>query len=181
MRQARPVIGERVSPRPNLLAGRADKLVRAESEFGNSPPPEGCPKGGVVEVRKTKHYKSLPFNPDLKARARQLRQGGMLHEALMWNRLKQGQLNGLDFDRQKVIGEYIVDFYCAERDVVIELDGPSHYGREDYDERRDSFLKGLGLTVVHIPVWDVLHHMESVVESLRNHPGLAATPTEEGN
>ncbi len=123
-------------------------------------------------MRHTARYYSLPYNPELKTRARELRKAGMLHEALMWNQLKRGQLNGLDFDRQKIIGNYIVDFFCAEKFVAVELDGPSHDGREGYDERRDSFLKSLGLTVIHIPVVDVLKNMEAVVEYLRHHPDL---------
>jgi very-short-patch-repair endonuclease len=99
----------------------------------------------------------------------------------MWNRLKRGQLNGLDFDRQKIIGNYIVDFFCAEKFVVIELDGPSHDGREEYDACRDEFMRSLGLTVIRIPVVDVLKNMEAVVEYLKHHPGLTATPPEEGN
>lgn len=105
----------------------------------------------------------------------------MLHEALMWNRLKRGQLNGLDFDRQKIIGSYIVDFYCAEKHFVLELDGTSHEDRLEYDERRDAYLRHLGLTVVHIPVSAVLNDLDNVVAFLMDHPGLAATPPEEGN
>ncbi len=132
-------------------------------------------------MRATKLYRALPYNPRLKARAKELRKAGMLHEALMWNQLKRGSLNGLDFDRQKIIGNYIVDFFCAEKSVVIELDGSSHIDREEYNERRDAFLRSLGLTVLRIPVSAVLGNMEGVVEYLRDHPGLAATPPKEGN
>ena len=66
-------------------------------------------------MRNTTNYKSLPFNPALKKRAKELRQAGILHEALLWNQLKRKKLNGLDFDRQKIIGDFIVDFFCAEK------------------------------------------------------------------
>jgi len=66
-------------------------------------------------MRNTQKYKSLPFNPALKDRAKTLRKAGILHETLLWLELKSKKLNGLDFDRQKIIGNYIVDFYCAER------------------------------------------------------------------
>ncbi len=134
-----------------------------------------------IAVRATKIYRALPFNPDLKQKAKELRKAGMLHEALMWNRLKRRQLNGLDFDRQKIIGNYIVDFFCAEKGFILELDGPSHDVREAHDARRDSFLRSLGLTVVRVPVSEVLGNLDGVVEMLRHHPGLAATPPEEGN
>ena len=132
-------------------------------------------------MRKTQAYKSLPYSPALKDKAKALRKAGMLHEALLWLELKGGKLNGLDFDRQKIIGNYIVDFFCAEKSVVIEADGASHQGREDCDAERDAYLNGLGLTVIRIAVKDILQNMEGVVAFLKNHPALAGTPPEEGN
>jgi very-short-patch-repair endonuclease len=141
-------------------------------------------------MRDTQRYMSLPFNPKLKQRAKALRQAGMLHEALLWNQLKRKQFQGLDFDRQKIIGNYIVDFFCAENGVVIEADGASHQGREDYDAHRDAYLKGLGLTVIHITVKDILQDMGGVLMGLERdiagverppRQALPATPPKEGN
>ncbi len=64
-------------------------------------------------MRDTKKYRSLPYNPALKERAKALRRAENLAEVLLWNPLKRKQFLGLDFDRQKIIGNYIVDFYCA--------------------------------------------------------------------
>lgn len=105
----------------------------------------------------------------------------MLHEALLWNQLKRRNLNGLDFDRQKIIGNFIVDFFCAEKGVVIEADGASHIGREDDDASRDAYLNSLGLVVIRIAVKDILQNMEGVLSFLRNHLALTGTPPEEGN
>lgn len=124
-------------------------------------------------MRNTQRYRSLPFNSKLKQRAKELRKAGMLHEALLWNQLKRKQFKGLDFDRQKIIGNYIVDFYCAEKNVVIEADGASHEGRQDYDAKRDAYLKGLGLTVIHINVKDILQNMDGVIAFLEGHPTLS--------
>ena len=132
-------------------------------------------------MRDTRGYISMPFNPKLKQRAKELRKAGMLHEALLWNRLKRKRFNGLDFDRQKIIGNYIVDFFCAEKRVVIEADGTSHQGRETYDAERDAYLIGLGLTVIRIPVKDVFQNMELVIAFLEYHPALTGTPPGEGN
>lgn len=132
-------------------------------------------------MRNTQHYMSLPFNPKLKQRAKELRKAGILHEALLWNHLKRKQFKGLDFDRQKIIGNYIVDFFCAEKGVVIEADGVSHQGREDYDAERDAYLSGLGLTVIRIAASDILQNMEAVLVFLQDHPALTGTPPEEGN
>lgn len=148
----------------------------------NSPPMEGCQAkpDGVVK-RDTKAYMSLPYNPALREHARELRKAGMLHEVLLWQRLKNGQLHGLDFDRQKIIGNYIVDFYCASESLVIEVDGSSHDEKADADQQRDAYLRSLGLHVVRIRAVDVLRNLEGVVEYLRTTPSLRATPPKEGN
>lgn len=132
-------------------------------------------------MRQTRNYQSLPFNPALKERAKALRKAGILHEALLWLELKSEKLNGLDFDRQKIIGNYIVDFYCAEKSVVIEVDGSSHDSKQLEDAQRDAYLHGLGLTVIRILARDVLQNLAGVVMFLRNHPALSGTPPVEGN
>ena len=110
-----------------------------------------------------------------------MRKAGFLHEALLWNQLKAKKFNGLDFDRQKIIGNYIVDFYCAEKAVVIEIDGSSHDNKQDEDAKRDAYLRSLGLVVICLLVKDVLRNMEGVVFYLEHHPALAGTPPREGN
>jgi hypothetical protein len=66
-------------------------------------------------MRTTKNHMALSYNPKLKDRAKALRKAGNLPEVLLWNKLKNNQLRGLDFDRQKIIGNYVVDFYCAKK------------------------------------------------------------------
>lgn len=132
-------------------------------------------------MRATQNYKSLPYNPALRDKAKALRKAGILHEALLWNELKSKKLNGLDFDRQKIIGNYIVDFFCAEKLTVIEVDGASHNEKQAEDAKRDSYLEGLGLCVIRILAKDVLRNMEGVIVFLSNHPALTGTPPEEGN
>ena len=123
-------------------------------------------------MRNTNTYKALPYNPKLKARARALRKAGMLHEALLWNQLKRKKLNGLDFDRQKIIGNYIVDFFCSEHGVVVEVDGASHHSKFDKDAERSSYLTSLGLVLIRVPVKDVLQNLEGVMLYLQNHSAL---------
>jgi very-short-patch-repair endonuclease len=123
-------------------------------------------------MRSTKKYMSLPYNPALKERARELRKAGNLSEVLLWNQLKNKQLLGLDFDRQKIIGNYIVDFYCAEKEFVLEIDGSSHDNKVEYDALRDAFLTGLGLTVIHILDIDVKTNLSGVMQLLQRHSAL---------
>ena len=124
---------------------------------------------------------SLPYNPKLKERARALRKAGNLSEVLFWNQVKNKQFKGLDFDRQKIIGNYIVDFYCANCHVVVEIDGSSHDDKQEYDAERDAFLESLGLRIIHIPVADVMNNMGAVIEMLLDHPALKGTPPADGN
>lgn len=105
----------------------------------------------------------LPYNPKLKDRAKELRKAGNLSEALLWNQFKNKKLNGLSFDRQRVIGNYIVDFFCFDKNLVIEIDGSSHDNKVEYDNDRDIFLKGLGLKVLRIKDSDVRKNMDYVL------------------
>jgi len=154
----------------------------------NSPPVEGWSKTGVVTIpridkvkRASKNYFNLPYNPKLKERARALRKAGNLPEVLFWQRVHKNKFKGLDFDRQKIIGNYIVDFYCPNYQVVIEIDGSSHDNKQEYDAKRDKFLQSLGLEVIHISAKEVLQELDDVMHKLHNHPTLSGTPPTEGN
>lgn len=118
--------------------------------------------------RNTKNYLSLPHNPNLKKRAQALRKSRNKAEVIFWNEVKRGKIFGLDFDRQKIIGNYIVDFYCANCNLVVEIDGSSHVGKEEYDEQRDAFLHSLGLKVIHFPAWQVVKQTDHVIKSLKH-------------
>ena len=107
----------------------------------------------------------IHYNPKLKALAAQLRSRGTKSEILLWNQLKGGQLNGLRFIRQKPIGDFIVDFYCKEVGLVIELDGLSHQCNEvmDLDERKQSYLESIGLKVIRFEDEDVIRDLPNVM------------------
>ncbi|MCL2338439.1 MAG: DUF559 domain-containing protein [Proteobacteria bacterium] len=73
-----------------------------------------------------------------------------LSEVLIWKELCHKKFLGLNFDRQKIIGNYIVDFYCPDIGIVIEVDGNSHDFKEKYDTIRHKYLENLGLIVIHL-------------------------------
>jgi very-short-patch-repair endonuclease len=130
----------------------------------------------------------LPFNPNLKERARELRKAGNLAEIIFWKQVRNKQFLGLDFDRQKIVGNYIVDFYCKELGVVVEIDGDSHNEKMEYDAKRDEYLKSLGLKVYHVRAEDVLNNIEGVMKfleteltPLRDGNVTPLTPLQEGN
>lgn len=78
----------------------------------------------------------LPYNPRLKAVARELRNRSTLAEILLWEHLRNGQRRGYDFHRQKPIDEYIVDFFAADLMLAVEIDGDSHAFKGAEDEAR---------------------------------------------
>jgi len=127
-------------------------------------------------MRNSKNYFSLPFNPELRERAKELRRAGNLSEVLLWQNFCKGRFRKFDFDRQKIIGNYIVDFYCTNCHVVIEIDGSSHDEKIEYDHERDEFFESLGLVVIHIPASDVLKRLKDVMLMLYKHPALQEAP-----
>ncbi len=109
---------------------------------------------------------TLPCNSNLKTRARALRQAYNLPEVLFWKQVAKGRFHDIDFDRQRIIGNYIVDFYIKRLGLVIEIDGSSHDGKEDYDRDREAYLVSLGLRVFRIQVKEIMFHMEEVMKGL---------------
>ena len=110
----------------------------------------------------------LPYNKDLKKFSQKLRKSMTDAERRLWTRIRSKQLRNLQFYRQKIIGEYIVDFYCPKVNLIIELDGGQHYTEEgrQKDKFRDEFLAGLGLQVIRFSDRDVLTRIDSVLEKI---------------
>ena len=110
----------------------------------------------------------MKLDPQLLEFAKTMRHNSTDAEHLMWQLLRAKRFMNLKFRRQHVIEPYIVDFYCHEIGLVIELDGSQH-GMDDaieYDAERTNFLEALGLTVVRYWNDDVLSRTEVVLEDL---------------
>ena len=89
-------------------------------------------------------------------------------ERFLWSKIRCKQLKGLQFYRQKIMGKYIVDFYCPRAKLVIEVDGGQHYsdyGKEK-DNIRDDYIKGTGMTVIRFSDRDVLKNIDVVLEEI---------------
>ncbi|CAE6920677.1 putative protein [Vibrio sp. B1ASS3] len=99
----------------------------------------------------------------------QLRTNMPKPEEVLWQRIRRKQL-GVKFRRQHGIGRYIVDFYCTELNLVIEIDGNSHFSDEgkEKDAMRDAFLEALGIKVLRFTNEEVMKQTESVLERLFN-------------
>ena len=105
-------------------------------------------------------------------RARELRKNMTDAERLLWSRLRRRQIHGRRFRRQHPIGPYIADFACAERRLVIELDGGQHVQAKDKDAARTRWLEETGYRVLRFCNHDVLTQIDAVLHVL-----AAATQT----
>jgi very-short-patch-repair endonuclease len=103
--------------------------------------------------------------------ARQLRKDPTDAEARLWRHLRCGQLGGLHFRRQAVIGPYVVDFLCARAKLVIELDGGQHVERAGYDAVRTAHMHAVGYCVLRFWNHDVLLHTDDVLAEIHRHVG----------
>ncbi len=123
----------------------------------------------------------IPYNPRLKALARQLRNNLTRAEAMLWKHLKDKQLMGYDFDRQRPVDEYIVDFFCKDLLLAIELDGASHDHPDAYaaDLQRQQRLENLGIRLLRFEDNDVQRDPAAVVRAIEDwisREGLARAP-----
>ncbi|MBP0018737.1 MAG: endonuclease domain-containing protein [Cyanobacteria bacterium SBLK] len=127
----------------------------------------------------------IPYNPKLKARARELRKNMTKGERKLWQHLKGKQMRGYDFDRQRPIDQFIVDFYCKALMLAIEIDGSSHNSEEAQERDRDRQyrLESLGIRFLRFQEGEVCEHIDGVLLAIddwierQTHP---PTPSQEG-
>ena len=107
--------------------------------------------------------KIIPYDSRLRKLARELRKHGTLAEVLLWRRIRGEQIRGYEFHRQVPIDRYIVDFYCHELMLAIEIDGGSHFYKEDADKVRQDRLEGLGVQFLRFREMEVRRKIEDVL------------------
>lgn len=108
----------------------------------------------------------LRYDPELKRLARQLRRQSTLAEVLLWRYLKGRQRCGIDFHRQKPIGQFIVDFFAPKLMLAVEIDGDSHRvkGREDLE--RQQKLEALGIRFLRFSDLQVKTRINYVIQAI---------------
>ncbi|MCC2545601.1 DUF559 domain-containing protein [Hymenobacter sp. BT175] len=136
----------------------------------------------------TNHVHNLGYQKPIR---RELRNHLTLAEVVLWRALKSSQLAGRKFRRQHGIGSYIVDFYCPQEKLVVELDGAGHFtvSGEARDAERSAYLAELGLRVLRFENEQVLRQLDGVLAGIeaefRDDQRLSTTPgpssSEEGN
>jgi very-short-patch-repair endonuclease len=125
--------------------------------------------GGFLKenIMQTKR-KIIPYNSELKELAKELRKKMTLSEVLLWNELKQKKMLGYDFDRQRPIGDFIVDFFCKELFLAVEIDGDTHIYKYDYDEERQKELENLGVRFLRFEDIEVKKNMNNVLRVIED-------------
>ena len=109
----------------------------------------------------------ISYNPELKQFARGLRNNSTLSEVLLWQQIK-GKTIDYEFHRQVPIDQFIVDFYCHELMLAVEIDGSSHNNKYDYDMERQSKLQDLGVKFIRFNDLDVKKNMAGVLIALED-------------
>ena len=117
-----------------------------------------------------KHHPNIPYRKDLREKSRALRKGGTLGEALFWCAVKSRRL-GYQFRRQVPLGDYIVDFLCHQRSLVVEIDGGTHDHEDQvrHDVRRTAWLEERGFRVLRFQEEEVRRNIDGVMETLRQY------------
>src|SRR5512146_1507997 len=110
------------------------------------------------------HPAKLP--EDIRAFAREMRSRMTDAEALLWMLLRNRRIAGAKFRRQHPVGRYILDFYCVEKQLGIELDGGQHGETVGYDQRRDNWLQKQGIRILRFWYNQMLAETEAVMETI---------------
>lgn len=107
----------------------------------------------------------LEYQKSMKEFSRYLRKNSTLSEVLLWNELKAGKMLGYKFNRQRPLGNYIVDFYCSKLSLVIEVDGFSHESEEASieDVERQKILEKMGLKFIRVDDLDITFDLSNVL------------------
>ena len=112
----------------------------------------------------------IPYRPYLKPIAKRLRNNMTLSEILLWNELKNHKMMGFDFDRQRPIDDFIVDFYCKDLNLVIEVDGNSHDGDENLrlDIIRQRRVESFGIHFLRFDDREIKHNIDGVLHAIKS-------------
>jgi very-short-patch-repair endonuclease len=122
-------------------------------------------------------YKSISNLSSRKEVRRKLRNNATPAEVILWKALQGKKLDGFKFRRQHSIGYYVLDFFCPNANLAIELDGDHHFSEEGlkYDRQRDEFLVSVGITVVRYANNLVFENLKGVLQSIREYLKVGRT------
>ncbi|MBN2084590.1 MAG: endonuclease domain-containing protein [Anaerolineales bacterium] len=110
------------------------------------------------------------------AEAKTLRRWMTRAERLLWGKIRNNQLENIHFRRQQIVAGFIVDFYCHQASLVVELDGAVHLHNKEADFERDTLLKGMGFRIIHFTNEEVLSNMNLVLGKILDMCASDLTP-----
>jgi very-short-patch-repair endonuclease len=121
--------------------------------------------GFALNYKQLGNKKMLTYSKIVKPLARELRNNQTDAEVLLWSRIRRKQILGVQFNRQKPIDRYIVDFYSTSAKLVIELDGIQHYEIDaiEYDFERTKTLESFGLKVMRFDNSLIFSELDNVI------------------
>src|SRR3954447_3268314 len=110
----------------------------------------------------------MRINPRQKKHARELRRDLTPTETKLWAALRDRRFVNLKFRRQRPVGPFIADFCCLDKKVIVELDGDSHAGKEEYDSARQKWLESAGWNVLRFWDSEVYENIDGVMQAIFN-------------
>jgi very-short-patch-repair endonuclease len=119
-------------------------------------------------------------NRELVRRARKLRSNMTKAEIILWSRLRSKQINGYKFRRQQPLLDYIVDFYCEDLKLIIEVDGEIHFLSEkiNYDSKRNNILKINGYHIIHLSNFEIETEINSTINKIISYISENLSPSQ---
>jgi len=121
----------------------------------------------VVLFRVNTAKQSLDANAAIKNKAKKLRKKMTEAEKILWSKIRNRKVNGMYFRRQHPYGNYILDFFCFEANLVIEVDGLIHLSKHEYDLERTKHLESSGLTIMRFGNADIENRIGLVLEKIQ--------------
>ncbi len=153
------------TPSPTTGRGGVDAASSPHPPNPLLPPAEARVEGMNMPVERWE----VPRELDVRMRdvARAFRKEPTPSEALLWEAVRGGKLDGFKFRRQQPIGPFVVDFFCATTRLIVEVDGPIHQTQYAADRARQELLESLGFRVLRVTAHDVEHNLDQTVELIR--------------
>jgi very-short-patch-repair endonuclease len=113
-------------------------------------------------------WKKLHDAPTMTGKRRELRNNCTPEEAILWERIRKRQIDGLIFKRQHSVGGYILDFYCGSKRLAIEIDGMHHLNKDikRYDDIRTEFLNSHNIKVIRFMNSQINNDLQSVLNEI---------------
>ncbi|WP_250122221.1 DUF559 domain-containing protein [Chroococcidiopsis sp. CCMEE 29] len=155
-----PVIEEKLK---NALTPNPSPSGRGEQELPFSPREKGLGDEG----KRDKWEVPVAVQRKMQEIARQLRKQSTQSEAILWEALRNRKLDNRKFRRQHPIGTFVVDFFCQQERLIVEVDGEIHASQRDLDQQRQELLESLGLRFVRVSTQQVETDLNAILETIR--------------